>query len=410
MTWLELTFWTTFCLAMEAFFSGSELALVSANKLQITHQALSGKRGARMALYLAHRPELFFSATLLGQHLFIVANSIFVTFFIYDRFGVEYEFFGLLLSPLILIFGEAVPKTLAQQWADRMAPFVAPVILVVSYIFYPVVWPLSKFTQLLLGGIKSNSLKGHEVTRESLEVLLKESEIPKNLSPVFKKSILRILAFSRKHAHDIMTPLVEVISLRDNAAIQEAISLCSEEEYSIVPIFHKKSDNIVGMVTYLRLLMAENLQAPVSTLMMTPVYAPREMGVKDLFVLLRETRQNFAVVVDEYGGAIGVVTLEDILEELVGEIQDEFDEEVMKWKKIGRSQYLFQGRASIDEINERLRWRLPKDNYETLSGFLLKQLGHIPKSGETLHFGHLTFLVKAATARSIDEVLVEVEG
>ncbi len=326
MTWLGLIFWTTFCLVMEAFFSGSELAIVSADKLKLTHGALKGERGAKMALALAHKPELFFSATLLGQQLFIVANSIFVTFFIFDHYGVEYEFFGLLLSPLILIFGEAVPKNLAQQWADHVAPLVAPVILITSYIFFPLVWPLSKITQLLLGNIEARPV-GHEVTRESLELLLSESEIHRNISPVFKKSILKILAFARKQTHEVMTPLAAVVSLPDNTSLQEAVALCHQEGYSIVPVFHKKSNNMVGVVTYSHLLMAKNLQAPVSSLMVPPLYVSREMGVKHLFLLLREKRYDFAVVVNEQGGAVGVVTFEDIVEELVGEIQDEFDEE-----------------------------------------------------------------------------------
>jgi len=142
MTWHTLVLWTSICLVLEAFFSGSELAIVSADKLKLAHRAAQGHRGAKAALALAHRPEWFFSTTLLGQSLFIVANSILVTFFIFDHFGVRYEFFGLLLSPVILIFGEAVPKSLFQQWADRLTPIVSPVVILVSYLFFPVVWPL----------------------------------------------------------------------------------------------------------------------------------------------------------------------------------------------------------------------------------------------------------------------------
>ncbi len=409
MSWGALIFWTSVCLALEGFFSGSELALVSADKLKLAHRATRGDRGAKMAMTLAHRPEWFFTATLLGQNLFIVANSILITFFIVDVFGMKYEFFGLLLSPLILIFGEAVPKSLFQQWADRLAPLVSPIVLIFSYLFFPVVWPLSKLTLLLMGGVKGSLLTGHEVTRESLELLLSESEVPRELSPVFKQSLLKILGFAKKATHEIMTPLIEVFSLRDSTSVREAIATCREEGYSSVPIFQKRAYNIVGVVAFFGLLFVKDLKAPLSESMEPPLYVPPHMGVKDLFLLFRDRQKNFAVVVDEYGVAMGVVTLEDILEEVVGEIQDEYDEEKVTWKKIGGSRFQFSGRVKIDEINEKLLWNLPKGSSETLNGFLLAQFGHIPQSGEVLHFGNLTFLIKTATPRSIEEVLVEVD-
>ncbi len=409
MSWTTLLISTTVCLILEAFFSGSELAIVSADKMKLAHRAARGNRGARMALALAHRPEWFFSTTLLGQNLFIVANSILITFFIFDLFGNRYEFFGLLLSPVVLIFGEAVPKSLFQQWADRLAPLVAPVVLLFSYVFSPVVWPLSKLTMLLMGGVRGSLLSGHEVTRDSLELLLRESEAPRELAPVFKRSLLKILSFANKETHEIMTPLIEVFSLRDSTPVEEAIAICREEGYSWLPIFHKRAYNLIGVVTFFDLLFARNHEAPVSALMHPPLYVPPQMPVKELFLLFRDSPKGFAVVVDEFGGASGIVTLEDIVEEVVGEIEDEYDETLVTWRQVGPSQYLFQGRVRVDEINEKLRWGLPKGNYETIAGFVLKELGKFPQSGDVLHFGNLTFLVKTATPRSIEEILVEEE-
>lgn len=408
MTWTTLLFWTFACLGLEAFFSGSELALVSADKLKLTHRAARGHRGAQMALALARKPEWFFSATLLGQTLFVVGNSILVTFFIFDRFGADYELFGLLLSPLILIFGEAVPKTLFQQWADRLTPIVSPIVLFFSYLFFPIVWPLSKLTLLLLGGVRGSLLSGHEVTRESLEVLLKESEISRELPQVFKKSLLKILRFTRKKTHEIMTPLVEVFSLRDTTSVEDAALMCGEEAFSIVPLFQRRAYNIVGTINFVDLLLAKNPKAPLSSLMQEPMYVTEQMGVRTLFLLFRDQERKFAVVVDEYGAAVGIVTLEDILEEVVGEIEDEFDEEQKNLNRVSPTQYLFYGRTTIDEINEKFRWHLPKENYSTLAGFLLAKLGCVPKSGDVLHYGDLTFLVKVATPRSIEEVLIEI--
>lgn len=410
MIWSKLLLWTFLCLCLEAFFSGSELAIVSADKMKLANRAARGHFGAKMALNLSKRPEWFFSTTLLGQNFFIVANSILVTFFIYDHFGNRYEFFGLLLSPVILIFGEAVPKSLFQQWADHLAPIVAPLVVVFSYLFIPVVWPLSRLTLLLMGGVKGSLMTGHEVTSESLEFLLKESEAPRELAPVFKRSLLKTLGFAKRETHEVMTPLIEVFSLRETTPVEEAIIMCREEAYSSVPVFQKRAYNIVGVVTFLDLLFSRNHEAPLSTLMSAPLYVPPQMPVKELFLLFRDSKKNFAVVVDEFGGASGIVTLEDIMEEVVGEIEDEYDEAHVKWRQMGKNQYLFAGRTTINEINDKFRWGLPKGSYETLSGLLMAHFGHFPKSGDVLHLGHLTFLVKTATSRSIDEVIVEAES
>lgn len=408
MTWTSLIGWTALFLVLEGFFSGSELAIVSADKLKLTHRAAQGNRGAKIALALARRPEWFFSTTLLGQGLFIVANSVLVTFFIFDHYGVRYEFFGLLLSPLILIFGEAVPKSLFQQWADRLTPYVAPVVFAFSYLFSPVVWPLSKLTLLLMGGVKGSLLTGHEVSRESLELLLRESEAPRELAPVFKKSLLKTLVFTTKTVREIMTPLSEVFSLSETSDIGEAIAVSREEGYSYVPVFKRRAYHIVGVVKFFDLLFAKDLASPVGSLMKEPFYVPAAMPAKDLFLSFRERKIDFAVVVDEYGGSAGVVTLEDILEEIVGEIEDEYDVSRVSWKRVGPSQFLLEGRMTIDAANEKLHLGLPKGRYETVAGFVLSQLGHFPKSGDVVHFGHLTILVKTVTARTVDEILVEI--
>ncbi len=405
---LNLFLWSAFCLLMEALFSSAELALVSCDKLKLTHRGARGDRRAKIALGLARRPEWFFSTTLLGQNLFIVGNSVLVTFFIFEHLGMDYEFLGLLLAPVILIFGEAVPKSVAQIRANRLVGLLSPIVLFFSYLLYPVIWGLSRLTLLLMGGVRGTLVSGHQVTAESLELFVQESETTPELSRDFKENLLRILALSRQRVREIMTPLTEVFLLREDIRIEEALRLLREEHYSFIPLYQKRSHNITGVVGFYDLLYARDLREPVGGLKSEPVYVPEVMGVRDLYLRLRGERKNFAVVVDELGAAVGVVTMEDILEEVVGEIEDEYDLTEQLWKQVAPSQYLIQGRAKVDDINQVFRWDLPKKDYETLAGFLMDRFGHIPKSGEILPYGQLTFLVKAATARSIEEVLVEI--
>ncbi len=176
-----------------------------------------------------------------------------------------------------------------------------------------------------------------------------------------------------------------------------------------MPIFRRRAYNIIGVVNFFDLLLAKDLKAPVGSLMKEPFYVPYGMPVRDLFLAFRNRKLDFAVVIDEYGGAAGIVTLEDILEEVVGEIEDEYDERRVTWKQIGRSQYLIEGRVTVQEINDKVRLGLPKGHYETIAGLVLSKLGHFPQPGEVVHLGHLTIMVKTVTSRSIEEVLVEIE-
>ncbi len=408
--WIRLGLWTLGCLLIEGFFSGSEMALVSSDKLRLSHLAAQGDRGAKLALNMASRPDWFFSTTLLGQNLFIVANTVVVTFFIIDHLGPQYEFLALFLSPLILIFGEAVPKSICQQSANRLVTRTTPVVVFFSYVFYPVIWILSKLTLLLLGGMKGGGAQAEKITPELLEFLVHDSvEVPQSLSLPLKNTLLRILNFSRLEVGEIMTPIVDVFSLREQATLREAIAGCLEEPYTTVPVFQKRAHNITGVLKLTELIRRHDLNLSVASLMKPALYVPREMVVKDLFYIFRDEKKNFAVVIDEYGGAVGIVTLEDILEEIVGEIEDEYDEKRISWVEVDAQHYLLEGRVSIDEINEKLRWGLPKDGYTTLTGFLLAQQKKFPRQGEEVRFGNLTFRIEAATARTIDQVLVQVD-
>ncbi|QQR79636.1 MAG: HlyC/CorC family transporter [Deltaproteobacteria bacterium] len=313
------------------------------------------------------------------------------------------------MSPLILIFGEAVPKTVFQQYANRLVPIVSPVVYIFSYVVSPIVWPLSKLTMLLMGGVKGSLLTGHKVTRESLEVILRDADIHRDLPMLFKDRLLKILKFTQKKTRAIMTPLIEVFSLRESTSVGEAALQCREEGYSIFPVFFRRAYNLVGLVSFYDLLLCEDKTKPLSAIMTDPLYVPESMGLKDLFFLFKEKKQKFAVVVDEYGVAVGVVTLEDVQEEIVGEIQDEFDDENKPWQRESLNRFVVEGRAEIDRLNERFRWELPKKNYETLAGFLTDYLGKIPQNGDVISYGGLKFTVRRSTPKTVEEVTVDYE-
>ena len=407
MTWLLFIGITILCLALEGFFSGSELSLVAADKQILRQKAASGHTGAKIAEKFIANPPLFFSVTLFGQNLFIVANTVLATFFIIDRWGQEYEFLALLLSPLILIFGEVVPKSFFQQHADWIVAKISPVLLGAYYVFYPVVIVLSRLTQFMLGGVKNTGIVMPAITKESLELILEEKEDKADIEPEVKDTIRKVFDITKTRVYEIMTPLVEADCVRNTTTIRDACHIFLESGFSRAPVFKNRVTNMIGILSIFDVMHAETLDETVESIMKTPLYVTNLMKVDQLFQFLKGKKENMALVVDEYGGTIGLVTIEDILEEIVGEIEDEYDKIHPLWYTKDGKRYVLDARTPIDEINEKLRWDLPQEEYETLAGFVIDQVGRLPVVGDEFYYQNLLFTINKVTSRSVEEAVVE---
>ncbi|MFQ5787986.1 MAG: hemolysin family protein, partial [Thermodesulfobacteriota bacterium] len=202
---------------------------------------------------------------------------------------------------------------------------------------------------------------------------------------------------------EIMIPLIQVTALSEDTPIKEAIKVIKETGHSRIPIYKDRVDNITGMLIAFYLLGA-NPQEPLKNYSRPPFFVPESKPVDELLDEMKKGRAGMAVVVDEYGGAVGVITLEDILEEVVGEIEDEYDKGIKFWRKISNVEYLINTKIDIEDINEELRLGLPEGEYETLSGFLLSKVGSIPKVGERIIYKNYSFIVTKASSRFIEEV------
>ncbi|OGQ30076.1 MAG: hypothetical protein A3B79_03475 [Deltaproteobacteria bacterium RIFCSPHIGHO2_02_FULL_50_15] len=400
---------TVLCLALEGFFSGSEISLVAVDKQKLRQKAALGHRGAKIAERFIGNPPLLFSVTLLGQNFFIVANTVLATFFIIQRWGTEYEFLALLLSPLVLIFGEVVPKSFFQQHANRWASKISPFLLAFCYITYPLVSVLSRLTHLMLGGVKNRSILQPAITKEGLELMLSDRENQANIKPGVRETIRKILNITETRVYEIMTPLVEADCVRSTTRIREVYEIFRDNGFSRMPVFKDRVTKMIGVLNIFDVLHAEDPEAFVTTMMKPPLYVPDLMVVDELFKLLKSNKKNIAFVVDEYGGVVGIVTIEDILEEIVGEIEDEYDDSRELWIKNGEKEYVFDARTTINEINSKLKWNLPHGEYETLAGFVIDQVGGLPEIGESFRFQKLTFIVKKAALHSIEEVVVSLD-
>ncbi len=399
-----------FLLVMEAFFSGSEMAIVSCDKLKIRADSSAGTRGARLVEEMLERPERLLGTTLIGTNLAVVTNTILVTFLAIDRFHENGEYFAVLaVTPLVLFWGEILPKTLFREKADFLAPRVIYPLWAASRVFTPVLWFITAVPHLLPRVWSKAPDPGADILqRDDLKLLLRLPQDGTDMLKEERKMVDRLIELSGKKVDEVMIPLVDVVAVPEEATLEEAVRVMVEKGYSRLPVFRDRIVNIVGLLRHFDLLLQKDLAGGVRTSMRPVFYVPETKQVYELLMDMKRHGHSMAVAVDEYGGATGIITVEDILEEIVGEIEDEYDPKRSLYTRIGPSTYLLDSRIEIDHMNERFQLDLPEGDYETLGGLLMSHIGRIPEEGEVLRLKNLVFTVERATPRSIEKVRLDI--
>jgi putative hemolysin len=411
MTYLILAIFIPLLL-LEGFFAASEIALVSANRRRLRHRAEEGHRGAGLALKLLARPEYMMATTLLGAYLAAAANTILVTSFLLHLLGETGEVSAMaVLPPIILILGEIIPKSIGRQQATLLAERLAPPLWVASWIIYPITLLFATLNRglLYLGGVRKTGQLPF-ITREDLRLVVAKSGPEVDLKGKERLFIHRILQFSLRTVKEVMVPLVRVTAIPDTYSVSQALEEFRTTHFSRLPIYHRRIDNLIGVLHDFDLLGEPAFERSVRAYMRPVSYVPELKKIDRLLAEMQRQGTHLAAVVDEYGGAVGIVTIEDLLEEIVGEITDEFDQEVAPFKKLGEGHYLISARTEIKALNETLHLDLPAGDYETLGGFLISQLGDLPRGGEQVQYRNLKFTVRQAEARAVKEVELLVHG
>jgi len=391
---------------LEGFFAASEISLVSANRRRLHQRAEEGYRGAKMALKLLSRPEFLLATTLLGAYMSSAANTILVTMFLLDRLGSGGEIPAMIaLPPLLLIIGEIIPKSIGRQQATVLAEKLATPLWAASWVIYPITLVFGGLSRLVLiaAGVRKTGQLPF-ITREDLRLVVAKSGPEVDLERKERIFIHRILQFSLRTVKEVMVPLIRVAAIPDTLTVGQALEEFRTSRFSRLPVYHRRIDNLIGVLHDFDLLGEDGPDRPMRAFMRPVTYVPELKKIDRLLAEMQRQGTHLAVVVDEYGGAVGIVTIEDLLEEIVGEITDEFDQEVAPFKKLGEGHYLISARTEIKSLNETLHLDLPAGDYETLAGFLIAELGDLPRAGEQLQYRHLKFTVRQAEARALKEV------
>jgi len=344
-----------------------------------------------------------------GSTLAVVMNTVLVTFLLMGAYGEWGEFYAVLaLSPVILFWGEVLPKTVFQQKADVLAPRVIYVLWFASRIFSPILWLIAVFHRTFAREPGSGSEPGVEtLRRDDLQQLL---QMPQNGSDILaeeRKMVDRLIDLSGKTVEEVMVPLVDVVAVPETATREQAIRLLMEKGHSRLPVFRDRIVHMVGTLHHFDLLLAPEATDRIVSLVRPAYFVPETKPVYQLFLFMKKSGNNMAIAVDEYGGATGCITLEDILEEIVGEIEDEYDRHKSLVRKIGPSSYLVEARSEIEHLNEQLPLDLPRGDYETLGGFLMSKMGRIPKAGEIFRLPNLVITVEKATPRAVQTLRLD---
>lgn len=396
------------CLLLEGFFSGSEIGIVSADQIKLRHLAAKGSKGSKLALKMLEKPEFLLSVTLVGTNISVVTNTTMITALMLQLFGENGSWVAIAVAaPLIWIFGEIVPKSVFQQKADVLTPKVIFVLLFFSYLFYPILLFFSLLTRLLTKITGGANQSPFTLREEIVTMLQMPAASEGDIQPIEQNMIRRMFNFTETTVMDVMTPLIDVVVVEKNITCQEAKRISSEKAHVRLPVYDKRVDRIIGVLHTLELLGLDP-QEPITSFVHPTIYVTQSKSINAMLSELRAERSAIAVVVDEYGGATGIVTLEDIMEEVVEDLNDEYDaseDNTDRWiRHLGDNDYLVNARIEVNELCDRLNIKLSKGRYATLAGLVLDKTHAVPEKGTIIKDGNISLVVQKSTAQSILDV------
>jgi len=399
------------CIALSAFFSSSEVALISITRAKARTLFNEGKPGSAAVAALKESPEHLLITILIGNTFVNIAAGSIATAIAIQIFGdlgvaIATGFVVLVL----LVFGEISPKIYAARASDSFALTVAPIILLLSRVFTPVIWLVERVSPSLgIGKEVSEPAVTEEEIKEWIDVGKEEGTIEQGEQDM----LYSVLEFGDTTAREIMTPRVDVILMEDTVTFEEAIRIFNETGFSRIPVYHDQIDNITGILNVkdvFSAMVSHRVDSTVREVMYDPMFVPETKKIDDLLKELQVHRVQMAIVIDEYSSFVGIVTVEDILEELVGDILDEYDKEEPDVQELAPGVHVVDAQMWVEEINETMKLSLPTDeSYETVGGLIIDRLGHLPQHpGEKVEIdnGRITLVVMQMHGRRIVKVKI----
>ena len=392
-------------LFLSAFFSSAETAMTTVNKIHIMSRVNMGNRRAKTLLKIIDNPGKLLSTILVGNNIVNLSASSLATTWTTRVFG--NAFVGVatgILTLLVLLFGEITPKTMATIYAEKISLSYAPVIYLLMKVLTPVIFLVNKLSNgiLRLLGIDPDG-KQNTMTEQELRTIVDVSHEDGVIESEEKQMIYNVFDFGDSRAKDVMVPRIDMSFIDVNATYEELLEAFKEDGYTRYPVFEDSTDNIIGTINMKDLLLWNPEEKfSIRNILRKPYFTYEHKSTASLLMEMKEYSVNFVIVLDEYGATAGMITMEDLLEEIVGEIRDEYDEDEVEDMEeiIPKREYKAQGSAKLDDLNERLGLGLKSEDYDSIGGYIIEKLDYFPEQGETYTADDGVKLVVDATEKN----------
>lgn len=389
----------------------SETALMALSKIRIRHMVEEGVKGAKLVEKLAEDPSRLLGAILIGNNIVNIGASALATSVAVKAFGEgAVGVVTIVMTILVLIFGEITPKSIAKQNSESVALKVSKIINIVVKVFRPFIAIFTAISGLfirLLGG----DPKATEpfITEEELKTMVGVSEEEGVLEDVEKEMIFNVFEFADSQVKDVMVQRVDVVAVDINATYDEVINIIKTEQFSRIPVYNQNIDDVIGILNVKDLIIAsqskENFK--ISDYMREPYYTFEFKKISELFNEMKKTRNHMSVVLDEYGGNVGIVTIEDLIEEVVGEIEDEYDdEEDNDIIVVKEDEYIVDGSARLDHIGDLIGVTMESEEFDSVGGLVIGELGRFPEQSEEVNLNNIRFVVEEVDKNRIKKVRI----
>jgi len=401
--------WQIICLVIllfcSAFFSSSETALMTLSKIRLRHMVDSEIKGAELINKLLKSPSKLLGGILVGNTVANIGASALATSLAIRYLGDNGVGIATgIMTFFVLIFGEITPKSLAAQNSEKVALKVAKPISIITFILNPLIVVLIYITNSIIKMFGGEVGKQKPfITEEELKTMVSVSHEEGVLEGEEKQMIYNVFEFGDSQAKDVMTPRTDMIVANSNSTYDELIKIFREEQFSRIPIYKETVDNIVGVLYIKDLIFFEDGKEKFDILkhMRVPYFTYEFKSTVDLFADMRLKRVPIAILLDEYGGTSGIVTIEDLVEEIVGDIADEYDDDTDKIEVIKEDEYIVDGDTKINMVNEMIGLHIESDDFDSIGGFVTGILGRLPKTGETINYNDTKFIIQNTSKNRI---------
>jgi len=397
---------------LSAFFSGSETALTALDRLRLRYLVEKKRPGAARLERLLDRPDRLLSGILIGNNVVNIAASVFATALFIELYGDRAELLTILvLTPVLLIFSEVFPKTFAAQNAERVSFFILRPILVVLWLLAPVIWLVTGFTRLMTR-VFHRSAERPLISEDEIRTMINVGEQSGVVAEEQRRMLHGVFELSQSRVRDLMVPRTEVVGLEVDMPFAEVLRQVQVARHSRFPVYQESLDNVIGIVHSKDIL--NYVDRPelfdMRAVARPPYFAPESKRVESLLQSFRNRHVHLAIVVDEYGGIEGIVTLEDIIEEVFGNIEDEYDLEEALIRELAPDRFLVDGSVPLKTINRRFALAFSEEHATTLAGLVFQTLGTIPAAGERCEVAGTRLIVRKVSGQRIDEIEMRLAG